>query len=190
MTTDRDVFFQSLSIFKLVTTVASNSQCTERLLQLLCDAVYPPCDNMSQPQAPCEDYCNCVLTSECRAVWNDLTGRIGPQLQNSTNPEFTELLTLMKRMSAQQNCPNNGTIQFYQETVYSSDCVMKADNCSSDNFFTSTVIASIAGGGGAALLLIFLVFLICCCCCSCCCRRKRKNPLLGFGEQPLFPESG
>ena len=199
LVTDRDVFFQSLSIFKLVTSVASNSICTTRLLQLLCASVYPVCDDTSQPRAPCPEYCSCVLTSECRAVWNDLTARIGPQLENSTNPEFTELLTLTKIMSAQQNCSNNRTILFYQNTMYSSNCVdPDSTQCDESDdttippttILTTTVIAGIAAGGGAAVLLIIFACLVCCCCCCGCCCRKRKHPLLGFGEQPLFPESG
>lgn len=186
LATDRDVFYQSMSILQLVSSVVDNTYCTMRLLRLTCDAIYPPCDIMLRPRAPCQDYCSCVLDTNCKSVWNSITGRIGPLLQNSTNPEFAQLLTLAKMVTAEQNCTGKG-LQIFKSVQYSESCQSANEtNITCPSLALDIVtIGAIAGGGGALLLCLVVT----CCCCLCCCYHRRHSKSNGSFFDPPYLES-
>lgn len=186
LATDRDVFFQSVSILQLVSSVIDNTYCGERLLRLTCDAIYPPCDIMLRPRAPCQEYCSCVLDTNCKSVWNSITERIGPLLQDSVNPEFTELLILAKMVTAEQNCTGKG-LQIFKSVQYSESCQSANEtNITCPSLpLDIAIIGAIAGGGGALLLCLVAI----CCCCLCCCYHRRRSKSNGSFFDPPYLES-
>ena len=196
--TDRDTFIESLVIFKLLTF--RDATCGELIFNLICDTVYPRCDNAStpRPRAPCPTYCNCVLNTKCQTVWNQIAEAITRVLDSSLqNPQFNDTVRLANMVKGMQQCSGNRVLELFRKKNYSENCVTEQESgfqmqCAPTPVLGTIHIIAIAVGGGVGVIILLCLIITTCCCC-CCYRRRHRHPVSQKNldhNHPLFPESG
>lgn len=88
-----DDFLQFMAIISTLTIVTDDNtaNCGQRLADFACSYLFPRCNDMMMPIAPCEDYCRCTLQDTCADQWTLIAGTVEEVLGDYTS-DFTILI--------------------------------------------------------------------------------------------------
>ena len=108
----------------IIRTGLNSDRCGDLIQQLLCRYIFPPCDDDSLPEAPCDEFCTGIVLQSCGSEWRTLWSLLR-EIDNIVNssvvngvPSSSNPLTFLMDVIPAADCRN----LFYYNNTYSNSC--------------------------------------------------------------------
>ena len=98
-------FLEYLTIISTLTNITDDStaKCGMRLAGFACSYIFPRCNEMSMPMAPCQNYCMCTLQDTCSEQWTMIADTIDSMFGDFSS-NFTMLIDQISDLGS--DCEN------------------------------------------------------------------------------------